>query len=886
MYRLILLGGVSMKGPSGSLSGRIVQGRQLALLALLACRSGTPLAREKAAGLLWGDRPEEKARARLSDTLYVLRNGLGEGAIVSVAGGIHLDEQVVRSDVAAFEEAVEGDRWEEAVELYTGPFLDGFHVGGAAGFERWMDGERRRLAARYREALEKLAEAAEGEGDWPGASAWWKERAREELTNSRVALRLMGALANAGNVPGALEHARNHEVILRDELDLPSSQEVRALAEELSAREGRSGDQGDPSEGIAGERWAVRHEDRTPRKVEAPPNGLRAVSHPPSTIPPSTIPPSGNRRTVLTTLSATAGLAILGAGWLLRVGAGGEEGAMAPLVDDPPPVIVVLPFENLGEPDHAYFADGVTEELTARLASVPELKVIARTTALQYRGAAMDIREIGDDLGVDHVLEGTVRWADGPDEESRVRITAQLVRASDGTHVWTDSYDRELTEIFAVQSEIAEQVVAELNLTLLGPAEDGRAREPTGDLEAYDHFLQGRSYIARQFSEDAARAAISQYERAVELDPGFAEAWRRLIHARLWLTWVFGDEEAGLQARDDLARLLELDRDDPEVRLGRAWFLYYGERRYEKALREFEAVRERRPGDAEVVRTIGFLQARMSRPDEALATMKGALELSPRDAELAFTAGHVLRRMERNDEAERYYERAISLAPDMGFPYTMLEAVHLARGDTVRAREARDRARKLGADLWRGGRAELYGRDFAEAAERIRSHPAARPNARMLRYDALADAHGRMGEEGRRDLYADSLLELASGLAPESRDRPRAQSANVAWLFSGLALIHLGKADRGFEQVRRGLELETPFHDALVGPIVKEMAARAFTRAGRPDEAMETLEELRTMPADLAVSDLRLDPEWDPLRDHPRFEQLLGEPPRDRSEAA
>jgi TolB-like protein/DNA-binding SARP family transcriptional activator len=493
VYRLTLFGGVSLHGPSGPLSGRIVQGRQIALLALLACRSGAPLGREKAAGLLWGERPEGKARARLSDTLYVMRQELGAGAVVSVADALRLDEQMVWSDVTAFGEAVEGGRWREAAELYTGPFLDGFRSGVATGFERWVDGERLRLSSGYRESLEKLAEAAEAEEDWFGAAARWKERAREEPANSRVAVRLMGALASAGNVAGALEHARNHEVLLRDELDLPLPQEVRAFAEaliagagregagtseekapfggELRAREGRKGGQGVSREGITGEGWTARDEGRAPRRVEAPARGLR-----PASCPSSATGPSRNRTAIMATVSAIAGLAILGAGWLLRGGAGGDEGATLPLVDDSAPVIVVLPFENLGAPGDQYFADGVTEELTARLASVPELAVIARTTALQYRGAAMDIRQIGDELGVDHALEGTVRWADGPDEESWVRITAQLIRASDGAHVWAESYDRELTEIFAVQSEIAEKVAAELNLTLLGPAEDGHLR--------------------------------------------------------------------------------------------------------------------------------------------------------------------------------------------------------------------------------------------------------------------------------------------------------------------------------------------------------------------------------------------------------------------------
>ena len=342
-----------------------------------------------------------------------------------------------------------------------------------------------------------------------------------------------------------------------------------------------------------------------------------------------------------------ATLMVLAAGWIFGIGVGGEVGDRAAASpDDASPVLVVLPFENLGPSDDTHFADGITGDLTVRLAAAPGLSVIARSSALQYGGASADIREVGRELGADYALEGTVRWGDLPDADGRIRMTAQLLRASNGTLVWAESYDRELAEIFDVQREIADEATGALDLAVLESGETEFAREPTGDLEAYDHYLQGRSYLAQQFSEEAVRAAIGQYERAVELDPQFAAAWRRLIEARLWLTWVFADEKAGLRAAEDLVHLLEPDPDDPEVSLGRAW--------------------------------------------------------------------------------------------------------------------------EMGADPPDGSRSKLYEGDLAEAVERLQSRPAAHQISRMFRYDALADAYGRMGREERRAVYADSLLELASGLNPRT----------------------------------------------------------------------------------------------------------------------
>jgi eukaryotic-like serine/threonine-protein kinase len=262
MHRLILFGGIHLEGPSGPPTGRIVQRRQLALLALLARTSHTPLTRERAVGVLWPDCPEDRARARLSDALYVIRQELGEDAVMVVGDGLRLNPDRVWSDVGAFEEAVDAGRWEAAVELYEGPFLEGFHPNGNGGFERWVDAERRSLAERYRRALETLATDAEEAGDPDTAVTWWKRRAAEERTNSRVALRLMQALAESGNVAGALQHARVHEALLDEELQLALPAEVQAFVGKLAATNGedaprtRNRERADPARGAQGDRHA------------------------------------------------------------------------------------------------------------------------------------------------------------------------------------------------------------------------------------------------------------------------------------------------------------------------------------------------------------------------------------------------------------------------------------------------------------------------------------------------------------------------------------------------------------------------------------------------------------------------------------------------------
>ncbi len=319
----------------------------------------------------------------------------------------------------------------------------------------------------------------------------------------------------------------------------------------------------------------------------------------------------------------------------------GAEGA------DVRKLLVVLPFVNLGSPANEYFADGITEEITARLASVQGLGVIARTTAIQYKDAEKTVAEIGAELGVDYVLEGTVRWENVPDGPSRVRVTPQLIKAADATHVWAQIYEEPIASVFQVQSDIAERVVGALGLTLVEPDRLALKSEPTRNPEAYSYYLLGNDILRSSTSQAGSQQALEMFERAIELDPGFELARKKIAEAHANVYWGSFRTLVGFP-QDDVDR--SLDRVFPEsfgddtaaYFLAQATLLKRADRPAEgraffdsaRAFLEPEVVA--RPTDARRHAQLGLAYAGLGRQEEAKREGRRAVELLP-IAEDAYT---------------------------------------------------------------------------------------------------------------------------------------------------------------------------------------------------------------------------------------------------------
>jgi TolB-like protein/Tfp pilus assembly protein PilF len=550
--------------------------------------------------------------------------------------------------------------------------------------------------------------------------------------------------------------------------------------------------------------------------------------------------------------------------------------------------IAVLPFENLSrDPDNAYFVDGTQDEILTRLSKISALKVISRTSTTRYASHPDNLRQIARELGVANILEGSVQRAEGA-----VRVNVQLIEAETDSHLWAETYDRDIKNIFSVESEIAQNVADALRARLL-PEETARvANVPTKNPEAYDLFLKAE-YFANQIysatSKDpaaTARNAAGLYEKAVGADPKFALAYAQLSYLKSRIYWYNTDPspQAIDAAQKAAERALELQSELPEAHLSMGYVHYWGHRDYEAALAEFDKARKTLPNSANVLTAMAFVNRRQGKMEQALNELQRSAALSPRDNELAREVGSTLVYMRRYAEANSAYDRALALVPD-DFE-TQVGRVQMLQtsGDLDAASKA---LAKIPPDIDPAGSVSFARWQLAlvrrqpDAALAALVHapawllngwPSTRESVALLRAQALVQK-GDVGPARAAFLEAQKALE---GLL----DNPRAQ----AEAQSSLALVYagLGQKEAALESGRRATEALPYSRDDMIGGFYLAQLAMAEAQVGEKQSALNHIEQLLAIPVGhvLSRASLRLDPVWDPLRSDPRFQKLCEEKPK------
>jgi eukaryotic-like serine/threonine-protein kinase len=544
------------------------------------------------------------------------------------------------------------------------------------------------------------------------------------------------------------------------------------------------------------------------------------------------------------------------------------------------PVIAVLPFKNLGPADDQYFADGLTEEITSRLAGIQGLRVISRTSADQYRNSEKRLREIGSELGAEYVLEGSVRWERPPSGPGRLRVTPQLIRVADDGHLWTERYDAELVRVFEVQTGIAEQVTAALNVALGTAQRDAISIGGTSDADAYDLYLRGNDYLARGYGQTTLAAARQLYEQAVRRDPRFALAFARLASAHMQAYWFGHDRTparlALAKAAADSAAVLAPELADAHIALG--YYHYRGFRDYDRAMEHFETARRLRPATADLHAAIAAVERRRGNWDAALAGFTEALRYDPRSNIRMFDLGSTLNLVGRHAEAEPVLDRAIALAPDWPQPYAEKAQTYLAwRGDLSASRAA---IREALARIGLGQIGPSLVSNDQTISSIITSDSTFTPlldalalqqfTGDTVRYYLIKAEHAGFHRRTQAQrAYADSLrrvLEARLRLDPEA-------PYTLSWL--GIAYAILGRPGDAIRVGERSATLLPPSRDALAGPYVAAALARIYMLADAPGRAVATLDTLLHIPSPITRAALRADPLWEPLRQYPGFLALL-----------
>jgi len=544
-------------------------------------------------------------------------------------------------------------------------------------------------------------------------------------------------------------------------------------------------------------------------------------------------------------------------------------------------VLVVLPFENLGPAEDEYFAAGITDAITARLAVIHGLSVISRQSAMKYKDRDRNTQQIAKELGVDYILEGTVQRERPSDPTSRVRIIPQLIRTSNDRHVWAQTYADDMSEVFRLQSDLAERVAQALDVTLLEPERRALASRPTENIEAYEYYLRGNEYFHRSFLESDKRMAIQMYEKAVELDPMFALAYAELSRAHVRLYWAYYDrsEERLAMAKQAVDRAFELNPNLPEVRVALGAYYYRGHLDYDRALEQFTIASKSQPNNSEILSFIGFMQRRQGKFEQALANFKRACELNPLPTQLYHVASTSMS-LRKYAEAERYYERVISLVPpDLSYAYWDKAWLYLCwQGSTEKARAVLDEALENVKPEEVPDIVELlvtldvYDRNYQAALDRLslKSEDVDYvfyfiPSA--LRYALIYEY---MNKNKLAKKYYDEARSILEAKIQEQPEDARFHSS------LGIAYAGLGRKEVAIREGRLGVELLPLAKDALGGRFRAEDLARIYVMVGEYDVSIDQLEFLLSRPgASMSIPLLGLDPAWDPLRNHPRFKKLL-----------
>jgi serine/threonine protein kinase len=563
-----------------------------------------------------------------------------------------------------------------------------------------------------------------------------------------------------------------------------------------------------------------------------------------------------------------------------------------PNLGAPEKSIAVLPFDNRSEDKaNAYFADGIQDEILTRLSKLADLKVISRTSVLQYKtGVARNLREIGHQLGISHIVEGSVQRA-----ANRVRVNVQLLDARTDAHLWAQTYDRDLADVFAIQSEIAQAIADQLQAKISPKDKEAITERPTKDLAAYDLYLRAKELLSeRSWNFDTTRKrenylkAVQLLDQAVARDPAFSLAYCQLAYAHDLIYWFSIDrtESRLALAEASVNAAIQLQPDSGETHLAQAIHFFWGYRNYDRAREELTKAERILPNNARIFHFLGLIDRRQGRWDEAVRNLEQAVDLDPRNSLALAALGNVYLNLRRYGESMAMYNRALALEPRnitfRIFPPSILvdaeanTAPLRAVINTIEAEGPSSAAEVAKASF----QLALYERDPVAAARVLTNIPS-QDDISVLNFRTRLNPMN-FPHAGYEGLLA-KLRQDVPG-AHSAFTAARAEVEKIVGAHPGipepvraLARIdaELGQKEKAIQEGRTACDMESVEKEAAIGVSRITDLARIYALTGEKDLALEQLEIVNKLPAGPSYGELRLDPAWDALRGDPRFEKIV-----------
>jgi serine/threonine protein kinase/tetratricopeptide (TPR) repeat protein len=528
-----------------------------------------------------------------------------------------------------------------------------------------------------------------------------------------------------------------------------------------------------------------------------------------------------------------------------------------------PKLVAVLPFDNMGSPDEEYFADGVTDAVRGKLTGLPGLEVIASNSSSQYKHTTKSPQQIGQELGVQYLVVGKVRWEKNAAGTSRVQVSPELIQVATGTARWQQPFNAAITDVFQVQADIAGSVAEALNVALGAGERQALAQQPTQNLGAYDAFLKGEEVASRLGNNDPReiRRAIGYYEQAVALDSTFTAAWAQLSRAHSILFYNGSTGGGAAAAGPDAA--------EAHLALGDYYNFAVGD--FAKAREHYSAGLRRSPANADLITATGIAQQSLGHADSALFYFRRGATIDPRSATPARRLARALLWLRRYPEAREASDRGLAIAPDNLSLLQNRLMVSLAEGDLAAARASAS-GTKVEPTVLVAYLATYWDTYWVltepQQALLLRLTPRMFDDNRVAWTLALTETYALRGDQARARAYADSAsqaTEEAVKLAPDD-------SQTHALL--GVALAYLGRKADAIREGERGLALAPIEKDAYGGPYNQFQLVRIYILTGEHEKALDLLEPLLAIPFYLSPGWLRIDPTFDPLRKNPRFQKL------------